>query len=390
MSLLAAYAFRQSDRAGQQTRLAVARQLSAQAESLRESRPDVSMMLSVAAMDRDETGGLARSGLLSTLAGTRLEARLDGHPRGVGTVAFSPDGKRLASISSDGTMILWDVATHRQLYREPGSHERDTSALAFSPDGTRLAATTADDSVRTWSVAPDGTLTPAGTLPMETLKKLYGLAYSADGHLLALTVADRTVRLWADDVPAGSLPLPDAAYGLTFASRGRLLVTADSGGHVILWDLTNPRKPVRLAQVTSVAESQCEVALSRDGRFMLTEGAADGTAQLWNIQDPRQPAKVSVLAGHAGGLYDLAFYPDGRHAVMTGTDGTGVLWDLSNPAAPVRTATLNGHASQVASTAVSPDGKLVATGTNNGIVRLWRTADPQPARIGAFPGKPPG
>ena len=253
---------------------------------------------------------------------------------GVNGVAFSPDGKLLASADNDGTVGLWNPAT-RQAAGAPlpaetgqGSH---INAVAFSPDGKLLATAGGDGTVRLWNPA---TRQASGVFP-----GLNRMAFSPDGKLLAVAETDGTVRTW------------DLATGQ--AAGAPLPAETSPGSHVNA------------------------VAFSPDGKLLATAGD-DGTVRRWNPATG-QPAGAPLRAvTNGGGVNGVAFSPDGKLLATAGGDGTVRLW---NPATGQAAGALlpAEPGGGVQAVAFSPDGKLLAAAYSDGLVRLWNPATRQAA-----------
>ena len=246
----------------------------------------------------------------------QAQETLKGHKNTITCLAFSKDGKLLASGAKDGTAIVWNVERRAEVHRFEGHKDMIVSA-AFRPDAKLLATSSHDTLIRLWDV-PTGE--PFGKQPGHE-KDVRGLAFSPDGKTLASAGVDHSVRLWEPgDV----------------ASLHRL------AGHT--------------------AEVNC-VAFSPDGK-LLASGGWDRTVRIW---DPVAMKPLHVLEGHTEFVRDLAFAPDGK-LFSSGKDGVIRVWDA---AAGKMLRTLEGHKGLVRSLSLSRDGKSLASAGRDGTLNLW-------------------
>jgi transcriptional regulator with XRE-family HTH domain len=210
----------------------------------------------------------------------RLTA-LIGRPPPITAMAFSHDGKTLVTASYDGTVRLWDLATHQPLGRLPG-HIDVGNAVAFSPDGKTLATGEGfHGTVRLWDPAKRKPLRRLAdhTEPMDT-EGLDAVAFSPDGKTLAIAGGDGTVRLWdpATRKPLSPLPGPFGPIdAIAFSPDGKTLAIAGGGGTVRLWDLTT-RKP--LGPLPGPLGAVIAVAFSPDGRTLATVSSSKAV-RIW-------------------------------------------------------------------------------------------------------------
>ncbi len=246
------------------------------------------------------------------------------HRAEVRCLAFSPDGKLLASGSKDKTIKLWNPNTGRAVATVDGLSGTVWS-VAFSPDGATLASGGMDHSVRLWDL---GTGRLRATLEGHS-GPVHSLAFSPDGRTLASAGSfDRTARLWDPatwDLKAALKVDEGAVLCVAFSPDGRTLASAGYRGSIELWNTATDKPDPLPGRLPGHATTVRSLAFAPDGKT-LASASEDHSVKLWAIPDGRL---LATLAGHSAAVQSVAFSPDGQTLATASLDGTVKLWKLS-------------------------------------------------------------
>ncbi len=277
----------------------------------------------------------------------------------VNAVAFSPDGRYLATASAEGTVALWQVSTGTMLKTLVG-HKAAVLSVAFSPDGRYLATGSDDRTAALWDARTGRRL--------KTIEghggDVYSVAFSPDGRSLATGSDSNTAALW--DLSTGMRHRTFRGHtrdvkAVAFSPDGRLLATGSDDNTATLWNVSTG---VKLRTLRGHRRAVRAVAFSPGGRYVAT-GSYDETFALW---DASTGGKLKTFGGHRDEVNSVAFSPDARYLATASNDDSAALWDLS---AGVRLVTFEGHRSDVSSVAFSPGGRCIATGSEDKTARIW-------------------
>jgi WD40 repeat protein/transcriptional regulator with XRE-family HTH domain len=305
------------------------------------------------------------------LPGQSLHLAWQAHIFFVSALAFSPDGRTLASVSWDNTVKLWNVASGTLLWS--GGQTGGITCVAFAPDGRLLASGGGDTFVQLWD--------PQSGTNVQRLAgqggAVYSLAWSPDGGLLASGCSDGSIWVWEPEVPEPNTRVrvlaghTDWVTGQTFAPDGARLASASFDGTVKLWDMTSGDC---LQTFTWHTDRVHSVVWSPDGRT-LASCSFDQTIWLWDVKESRSRA---VLHGHTAVIYAIAFTPDSRTLLSGSDDGTVRMWDVESGQCH---RIIGGYVASLFDIDWSPDGTQLASGGADTLVTLWGVASATAPRV---------
>ncbi|KAL3605281.1 hypothetical protein FPOAC2_00224 [Fusarium poae] len=291
---------------------------------------------------------------------------LDKHNSAIKSIAFSPDSKSLVSTSSDGNMYVWDA--EEGIFRQPLERQSGSvSSSVFSPDGNKLATASRDGNLLLWDTSTYGTFDNL-TINKRPKKHVTDVAFSPDGTKLASSSHDKiepNVRLW-DLKEMSHLKLEGHskfATSVAFSQNGKLLAAGAENGVILIWDAQTGEKK---RQLDGDGKSFTSVAFSPT-RDILAAACEDKTVWLWN-EDYSSRVR---LRGHHGPVADIAFSSDGTMLASASFDRTVRVWDMDFD---VSRYTTERKRCPVTAVALSADCSVLAYATEDGTIQVSDTS----------------
>ena len=291
---------------------------------------------------------------------TRMTQGPQVYPPRVHSVTFSPNGKYLATGSGDGTARVWVATSGKEVARM--NHQGSVNCVAFSPDGRLLATGSEDRTARVWRAVSGREIAR-----MNHADRVYSVAFSPDGKCLVTASDDNTARVWETTNGQEIVRMYHARNldSVVFSPDGKYLVTANNDDYTVrVWEATRGQEVARMDH--SRYDIQRSVAFSPDGKY-LAQGSREG-ARIWKANSGEE---VMRITGEHHNVHSIAFSPDGKYLATASPDHTARVWEVDSGQEVTRME----HEGWVFSVVFSPDGKYLATGSGDGTAgtaRLWK------------------
>jgi len=288
------------------------------------------------------------------------EGFFTGHKEGVYSVAFSPDGKMLASISDDKCIKIWDVNTGE--CKDSLNIRHWGRSLAFSPDGKKILSTSIDSIIQVWNLK-DKTFTEL----TGHSAYVFSASYCHNGRYIVSASEDKTVKIWDSITNKCILTFRGhnrSVYHASFSNDDKYIASASFDKTIRIWNLSTGKCVDTLYGHDDVVSS---VSFNPSDN-QLVSSSWDNTIKIWDISNIGKSFCINTLSGHTGDVRFACYNPDGKYIVSAGEDNTVRIWNAFDGKMEDIFA---GHTKLVNHVCFNPNGTLVASASWDDRVHLW-------------------
>ena len=288
-----------------------------------------------------------------------------GHTNKIFFAQFSPDQKKVLTVSADATAKIWDAASGAMLVDLKG-HSGEIRYAQFSPDGKKIVTASGDKTAKIWDAASGNILADLKEHTAYVRFVQFSPACPDDpggGKKIVTASWDSTAKIW--DAASGKLLVDlrghsNALSSAHFSPDGKKIVTSSDDSTAKVWDAASGKL---LANFKGHNSWLYFAEFSPDGKKIITT-SQDSTAKIW---DAVSGVLLADLKGHSQYVWFAQFSPDGKK-IVTVSDKTPRIWDAATGA---HLYDLKGHSLRVYHAEFSPDGKKIATASNDSTLKIW-------------------